>query len=192
MSVLTVLGTDACASSRPSVGSSRTALVNVDPKSTQSTRLNGRCRASNGALGQRAVEVIDEVLGILDAGGETHEVTGHLQRGPADRCVRHTGGVLDQRLDTTKALTKGPDLGGAADVHRLLLAAPDLEGDHAPEALHLLGRDPVARVTRKPRIVNGGDLAVTKKELDDLLGVVATAVHAHAEGLQAAKHQPVS
>src|SRR5665647_3599419 len=71
-----------------------------------------------------------------------------------------------------------------------MLTAPDLERDHAPEALHLLGKRQVAGVTRKTRIVNGGDLAVTKKELDDLLGVVAAAVHAHAEGLQAAKHQP--
>src|SRR5665811_2244719 len=182
--VVTVLGTDACARTCPSVGSSRTALVNVDPKSTQSTRLNGRCRASSGALGQRTVEVVDEVLGVLDAGGETHEVTGHLQLGPADRGVRHTGRVLDQRLDATKALTQGPELGGATDVHRLLLAAPDLEGDHAPESFHLLGRDVVARVTGKTRVVNGGDRAVAQEELDNLFGVVAAAVHAHAEGLQ--------
>src|SRR5450759_325604 len=159
-----VVSTEALASTRPLAGSSRTALVNVDPKSTQSTRLNGRCGASAGALGQRAVEVVDEVLGVLNTGGQTHEVGGHLQLGPADRGVRHTGRVLDQRLDATEALTKGPDLGGATDVDRLLLAASDLDGDHDADTIHMLGRDPVTWVTGKTRVVNGSDRAVTKEE----------------------------
>src|ERR1019366_6533956 len=167
---------------------SRTALVKVDPKSTHRTRVMAVARGSGRevsarALGQRAVEVVDQVLGVLDAGRQAHQVSGYLQLGPAHRGVRHPCWVLDQRLDATEALTQGPDLRRATDLACLLLTAPDLERDHAAAALHLPGRHVVAGVCGQPRIVDGRARAVSQQELHALLGVVTVAVHAHPEGL---------
>src|SRR5664280_816823 len=170
------------------LGEGRPEVDTKDPCHRRGQR--GLLEGSAAALGQRAVEVVDEVLSIFDAGRQAHQISGHLQLGPANRSVRHACRVLDQRLDATEALTQGPDRGRATDVDRLLLATGNLEGDHAPVAPHLSGRDVVPRVRAQTRVVHGNDRAMALQELNDLLGVLAVAVHPHAQGLQTSQHQP--
>ena len=96
--------------------------------------------------------------------------------------IRHSTPPSDSPRVNTSAL--------AADVDGVLLAAGDPERHDAAEPLHLPGRDVVAGVVGQARVVDVGDGLVTGQELDDPLGVVAVPVHPHAEGLEAAQHQP--
>src|SRR6476661_5327209 len=133
-----VVGCDAEARMRPSARPTSAALVNVEPKSTQTAR--------SPVSAEGTVEVGDQVLGGLDADAQAHQVGGHLQVGAGDAGVGHPAGVLDQRLHAAEGLAQGEDLGLLADRERLRLAAGDPEGDHPAEALHLLRRDLVPRV----------------------------------------------
>ncbi len=51
-----------------------------------------RERAPGGPSAERLREVGDEVVGVLDADGQAHEVVRHLQQRPGDGGVRHLPG----------------------------------------------------------------------------------------------------
>ena len=115
--------------------------------------------------------------------------SGHLEVGARDAGVGHRPGVLDQRLDAAERLPEGEHLGALADGEGLLEPAGDAERDHPAEALHLAGGDLVAGVGREAGVDHLGDPRVAVEELHDPLRVVAVAVHAYAERLEAAVRQ---
>ena len=99
--------------------------------------------------------------------------------------------VLDQRLDPAERLAEGEHRDQPAHLQRGLLAAAQPERHHAAEAAHLLGRDVVAGVRRAgPGRAPATTAGWSTQELHDALGVGAVPVHPHAEGLDAAQHQP--
>src|SRR5688500_8899196 len=61
---------------------------------------NGEKSSIGGAQG--LPEVLREILDVLDAHREAHQVVRHLQRRTRHRGVRHGPGVLDERLDTAE------------------------------------------------------------------------------------------
>src|SRR5580765_5687263 len=79
-SVSIVVRCSAAATIRPSARSTRDALVNVEPKSAQTTT-----RPS----GEGTVEVGDQVVGGLDAHAEPDQVGRNLQLGPGHAGVGH-------------------------------------------------------------------------------------------------------
>ncbi|CAN5376206.1 hypothetical protein BH23ACT7_BH23ACT7_06670 [soil metagenome] len=54
----------------------------------------GRCAARSRA--ECLLDVVDEVVGVLDADRQPYEVAGHLEQRAGDRLVRHAAGVLDE------------------------------------------------------------------------------------------------
>ena len=67
------------------------------------------------SLAQRLLQVGDQVVDILDADRQPHEVGRHLERRAGDAGVRHPARVLDQRLDPAEGLGEGEQLGPLAD-----------------------------------------------------------------------------
>ena len=97
----------------------------------------------------------------------------------------HGGRVLDERLHTTEGLRQADEAGVEAEDARGLLGV-EAHGDHAAEALHLPLGHLVARVRLESRVEDGGDLVGAVEVGGDGLGVVAVALHAHGESLDAA------
>src|SRR6476620_12293288 len=143
-----VVGTSCRASSWPVAVSTRAALVNVEPKSTQRTVYTA------GEPVERLRQVRDEVLDVLDPDGEPDQVGGDLELGARDRGVRHAGWVLDEGLDPPERLAQCPDLGLGADLDCDVLAGLELERDHPAEAPHLLRCRLVAAVAPQGRVVH--------------------------------------
>src|SRR4051812_10695668 len=138
-SVESVVTWDAVPSNTPASTSTSAPLVNVEPTSTQTTRC-GLAATS----GERAGEVLDEVVDRLDADREPDQVRGNLERRAGHRGVRHPARVLDERLDPAERLAEREDLGPVADLDRCGLPTGDAERHHAAERLHLLDRNVVA------------------------------------------------
>src|SRR6476661_3355772 len=112
-----VVRTESVASRVPS-SPTRAALVNVDPKSTQSSRVT----RSSAQTVERLLQVGDEVVDVLDAHREADQVGRHLELGAGHRGVRHARRVLDEGLDAPEGLAEGEQLGLAADLDRDVLA----------------------------------------------------------------------
>ena len=156
----------------PSARSTSAALVNVEPKSTQTTSRPAQPRArSRSAIRSSAVSM--PTLSRIRSAGTSSSV-------PATLAWVIRPGVLDQALDAAERLAEREHLGARADVERRLLAAGVPEADHAAEALHLPRGHGVAGVLGQARVDHLRDLRVPGQELDDLLGVVAVPVHPDA------------
>ena len=123
------------------------ALVNVEPKSTQTARsrrpaqpAEGRSRsASRSSAVSMPTLKPDQVARAPRASV------------PATRRVRHPARVLDQRLDAAERLAEGEHLGALAHVEGLLLAAGDPEATRCRRTASSAGRDLVAGVLRQAR-----------------------------------------
>src|SRR5262249_53487086 len=166
----------AAAAIRPSASDTSEALVNVEPKSTQTT--------TSSAEG--TVEVREEVVDALDADTEPDQIVGDLELRAGDAHVGHPARVLDQALHPAERLPEREHLRACAGVDRRVSPVGVPEAHHAPESLHLPRGDLVPGVLGQPGEEHLADLGVPKEELDDLLGVVAVSVHPDAERLEAA------
>ena len=107
--------------------------------------------ASPRPLAECGVEILDQIVGGLDADRQAHQVGGHLKRGAGHRGMGHPGRVLDQRLHPAERLTQGEQPRAAADLDSLARASPGPERHHAAEPAHLLGGYLVARMQRPGR-----------------------------------------
>src|SRR4051794_14251380 len=163
----------------PSARSTRRALVNVEPKPTQTAR------SAKGL-----VEVGQEAVDGLDSDAEPDQVRRHLELGARHAGVGHPPGVLDQRLDAAERLGQREHAGAVAHLERALLAALRAERHHAAEAVHLAVGHLVAGVVRQPGVVDLLHPLVGSEELDDAFGVVAVALHPDRQRLEAAQGQP--
>ena len=183
-----VVGVAAVATTSPAESTSA-ALVNVEPKSTQSSRATGS-PVAQPSRSEGLLEVLDEVLDVLDAGGQADQVGGHLELRATDRaCVIRAGCSMSD--STPPRDSPSVQTGGlAADLDRDVLASADLERDHPAEPLHLAGGHLVARVPLEAGVVHGAHGRVAEEELDDALGVVAVLLHAQRERLEATQHEP--
>jgi hypothetical protein len=88
------------------------------------------------------------------------------------------------------SITEGEHVHQPADLQRGLFPPTEPERHHAAEAGHLPGRDLVPGVLGQARVEHLRDPRVGDQEVDDARGVGAVPVHAHAEGLDAAQHEP--
>src|SRR6187397_3585975 len=86
--------------------------------------------------GERDLEIVDEVVGRLDADREPDERGRNGERSVGGRRVGHSCGMLDEALDAAEALRELPDPRLRYEVDCLLLIAEE-ERDHAAEVLHL-------------------------------------------------------
>ena len=68
-------------------------------------------------------EVVEEILGRLDAHREPHQIGGNFEFGPGRGGVGHHAGMLDQGLDGAERLGQREDLGRRGHAHRRIGAA---------------------------------------------------------------------
>ena len=90
------------------------------PRVERQRRGASACRRS----AQRLVQVGEQVVDVLDADREPHQVAGHLERRAGGAGVGHPARVLDQRLDAAERLGQREQLRPLADLQRGVLAVP--------------------------------------------------------------------
>jgi hypothetical protein len=136
------------------------------------------------------VEVRHEVVLVLDADRDAHEVPRHLQGRALGGEMRHGRRVLDEGLDPAQRLGEREQLRGLDEHAGRALAAGEADGDHAAEAGHLGLRDLVARVRGQPRVDDLRDQVAGLERRADGERVLLVPVHAHRQGLQTARDEP--
>ena len=139
------------------------------------------------------LEVGDDVVDVLKAGGHAHESLGYARGdeflGAVGR-VGHAGGVLEQRLCVAEGNGGGAELAGVEQLGARGAAALYLKGEHSAEAVaHLLLRHLMARERLEAGVVHALDLRVLFQPLGDSLSVGVVALHADLKGLQAAEDE---
>jgi hypothetical protein len=88
-----------------------------------------------------ACYVLDQVLGGLDADGQSHEVSRRCEGRGRGRRVRHLRRDFDQALDPAEALGQQPEPVRPTTCARGFLLGLGEEGDHPAEVAHLPGGD---------------------------------------------------
>ena len=129
------------------------------------------------------------LLGVLDAHGEADEVLGEvggLELLGRELGVRGGGGVDDEGLGVTHVGQVREELHVVDDLQAGVAAALDAEDDDAAEAvLEDAGRGLVTRVVLQARVAHPADLGVALEELGHGEGVVAVALNAQGQRLDA-------
>ena len=97
--------------------------------------------------------------------------------------------MFDEGLGGAQGRGQSEDARARRQLERRFLRG-DLEGEDPAHAARILPlRELISRVRGQPRIVDRRDLGVGGQELGDLLRVLAVALHAQGQGLQAAVGQ---
>src|SRR4029453_5475683 len=94
-------------------------------------------------------EVVEQVVGRLDADGESDERRWHGEGRIGRGGGRHARGMLDEALHSTQTLRELPDLRPRDEVDGLLLVR-EQERHHPAEIAHLPRTDRVARMRGEP------------------------------------------
>src|SRR6478672_9563731 len=94
---------------------------------------------------KRLRQVVDQVVGVLEADRDAQEALRRPALRPFDR-----GAVLDQAFDAAEAGRAREELDPRRDRHPRLLAAARLERQHAAEIAHLPLRERVEGVAGQP------------------------------------------
>ena len=173
-----VVRCSAAARCAPSARSTSAALVNVEPKSTQTTR----SRPPAQPPGEGTVEVGDQVVGGLDADAEPDQVGGHLELGAGH--ARRASSGPGARSATRRRRATRPSVNTSArrtGVERRPARRRRRRNDTMPPNRFICraatawpGCSGEAGVDR-PATTCGWPV----EELDDPLGVVAVPVHPH-------------
>ena len=103
--------------------------------------------------------------------------------------MRHHGRMLDERLDAAERLGKREEPGLLEQGGGRLKTAPHHAGDHAAAARHLTLRQFVLRVAGREGPGDRLHRGMGFEQRHHLLGVGGVLAHAHAERLDAAKHE---
>src|SRR6266550_6366482 len=144
---------------------------------------------SGGDLGERRLEIQQEILGGLQADGEPDQVPRRGERPLRSGGVRHSRRQLDQTLDAAERFGELEDPRARDERGGLLLRLGE-ERDHAAEVAHLLGSDRVARMSRQSGIQNLLDTRMALEKAGERMSVVAVLAHAYGQRLDPAKHEP--
>src|SRR5207253_5681966 len=101
---------------------------------------------SGGDLGERRLEIHQEILGGLQADREPDEVPRRGEGPLRSGGVRHSRRQLDETLDTAERFCELEDLRARHERGGLLFRLGE-ERDHAAEVAHLLCSDRMARMS---------------------------------------------
>src|SRR5213592_2844570 len=155
---------------------------------SETTRTRYRLRgASARGLADRLVEILDQIVGILEAHTHPHEPFGN----PARRSLRlrqgtvgHGGGVLDESFRPAEAYGQCRHLHRFYEPPARAMASLQLETQHRAEAGHLSAREGVLRERFKAGIVDRTHGPMIFQRLGERLGTRALGLHADRERLQ--------
>lgn len=156
--------------------------------------LLGAARLGHRPL-QRLQDIPLQVLGVLDAAADAHQVVkdaGGLALVGRDAGVGHAGGELDQALDAAEALGEGEEAGELAEAAGGGVAAAEAEGQHA--AAHagavLAEGDGAVGVGVQAGVVDGEDGGVGLEGAGDGGGVGGGLAGAQVQRLEAPVGEP--
>src|SRR5215471_21350504 len=96
-------------------------------------------------------EVLDDVVGMLEAGREAQESVADAELGARLRgqaLMRGGGGMRDQALGVAQIVADAHELERVLEAERRRFAALDLEGDQRRARTHLAQRDRGLRMVR--------------------------------------------
>src|SRR6266550_6262774 len=144
---------------------------------------------SGGDLGERRLEIHQEILGGLQADGEPDEVPRRGERPLRSGGVRHARRQLDETLDAAERFREFEDLRACDESGGLLLRLCQ-ERDHPAKVAHLLCSDRVAWVSGQSGIQNLLDTRMALEKAGDRMSVVAVLTHAYGQRLDPAQHEP--
>lgn len=142
-----------------------------------------------GGLGERLVEIADDVVDALEADRKPQHVRpgagGHLLLG-AELAMRGRGRMDDQRAGVADVGEVREEIDGLDDLHARLVAALDADGEDRAGALRqVFLRQRAILVRGQPGIGDPGNLRMAVEILGDLLRVLDVALHAERQGLAA-------
>ena len=119
--------------------------------------------------------ILEEIFAVFDAAGDSDEVvldSKELSLLRGNREVSHEGGIFNQTLNTTEALSECEDLNCSQEAFSSIDVSLDIEGDHGTRATSLLLAKVILRVRLEAGINNAVNLRVLLKERSNLLGVL--------------------
>src|SRR5688500_16518840 len=122
---------------------------------------------------QPPLQILYQVLGILQPHRHAQEISRRDRRWAFDGCA-----VLDEGFRSTEARRAREELEAVGEVDRGLLAAADLNAQHAAEAAHLARGDGMSGMRGESRIVDRLDRRMTGEEAGNGHCVLAVAPHA--------------
>src|SRR3989442_10161807 len=136
------------------------------------------------------VQVLNQVLYVLYPNTDTDEVVrdSKLESSiPRNACMSHARRVLNEALDTTETLSDREYAEPFEEFLALVEAAPQLEAEHSPVALHLTLDDVSLRMIGKPWIVYLLDLGLFSQKFADGFRILVMTIHSDSQGLDAAE-----
>ena len=142
----------------------------------------------------RLLEIGDDVVGVLDAAAQTHQVDadpGLLQLLLGELAVRGAGRIQRAAAGIGHMRGDRDHLEVVEQRGDLVAAAGHAEGDHAAGAVrHVLLGGLVVLVAGQAGELHPADARIVIEELGHLLRVLAVALHAHGQRFQMHAHDP--
>src|SRR6185312_2505739 len=142
---------------------------------------------------QRRRKILDQIIGMLEPGGEADkafadaELGARLRRQPL---MRRGRGMGDEALGVAEIVGDARDPQRVEAAERGLLAALDLEADQRRAGAHLLLHQLSLRVIGAAGIDQPRNLRVRRERVGDLARRFGLRAHAYAQCLQALEQGP--
>src|SRR5215467_6217584 len=134
-------------------------------------------------------EVLNQIIRTLDAHRDPDQPVGDAEFSPVFRAhsrMRGRGGPRDQSFNTTQARCIYSDLGFVNERLGGVVAALQLEAQHAAEAREKRGGNLVLRMRLEASVIHRGDLVVLAEKSRDLQRIGVLASYPQRHGFQTA------